>query len=371
MPGIYIHIPFCKSRCRYCDFYSTTLLEKREEYVDALLQEIDLRHSYLPQKQIETIYLGGGTPSLLPIEAIQRILKQINTFYDVEDNAEITLEANPGDLTMQYLTDCRQTGINRLSIGIQSFNSRLLELMGRRHSTEEAINSVKQAQEQGFDNISIDLIYGLPTQTLTEWQNDLDNALKIGIQHISTYCLSYENGTPFTEMLHNGQLPPTDDETANQMYETVIDTLQRHHFMQYEVSNFSLPGFRSKHNSSYWNDIPYIGIGAAAHSYDGNSRQWNTANLQKYIEGIQAQNLYYEKEILTNTDKYNERVMLSLRTLEGLKLNQLSAQEANYCLKQAQPDIDRGLLLLRDGCLTTSLQGRELLNTIIEHLIIA
>lgn len=370
MAGIYLHIPFCKSRCKYCDFFSTTLLEKQERYVDALLQELELRSQYLPDNQIETIYFGGGTPSLLSNEAIQRILAQIHALYNVTENAEITLEANPCDLTAQKTETLRQTGINRLSIGIQSFHPRLLQLMGRRHTAQEARDAVRQAQQHGFDNISIDLIYALPTQTLQEWEEDVQTAMTLNIQHVSTYCLSYESSTPFAQMLQNGLLTPIEDETANSMYESAVGTLQANGFAQYEISNFAKTGFYSRHNSSYWNNTPYIGIGAAAHSYDGQSRQWNIADVQAYTDGVQARNLHYEKEVLTDNDKYNERIMLSLRTANGLDLDSLPEQEAAYCLQQAKHDIDRGLLRLQNNRLTASLQGIELLNRVIENLII-
>ncbi|MCM1035184.1 MAG: radical SAM family heme chaperone HemW [Paludibacter sp.] len=371
MAGIYLHIPFCKSRCKYCDFYSTTLLSKREEYVATLLQEIQLRQDYLPDKQLQTIYIGGGTPSLLTEQSLKQIIEQIRTYYDVLQDAEITLEANPGDLNAQKLYTLRNIGFNRLSIGIQSFQPHLLQLMGRRHLAEDAIRAVKQAQQQGFYNISIDLIYGLPNQTQQEWEADLHTALSLNVQHISTYCLSYENGTPFADMLGKGELTPIDDDRANQMYETAIATLQQHYFTHYEVSNFCKDGFRSRHNSSYWNNTPYIGIGAAAHSYNGQSRQWNIDNLQQYIQGVQTQCLNYEKEILTDTDRYNERVMLALRTAEGIDLTNLSNQEAAYCIEQAQEYIDNDLLELQNNHLTASLKGIELLNRITEKLIIA
>lgn len=372
MAGIYIHIPFCVTRCAYCDFFSTTQLDKREAYIRAVQKELRMRSNYLPHDSIiRSVYFGGGTPSLLRGEDISALLQQIADLYPLSEEAEITLEANPSDLSESYLNTLSETGVNRLSIGIQSFNDGLLHLMQRRHDALTAKLCVKMAKVYGFRNISIDLIYGLPAQTLTQWQDDLSDAVSLDVQHISTYCLTYEKQTQFGKMIAEGKLKETDEDLANRMYETANQVLTSAGFRHYEVSNFCRSGYQSRHNSSYWNNVPYLGLGAGAHSYDGMSRQWNVAHLQQYMEAIRMGVLPYEREVLSKTDLYNERVMLSLRTDNGLALAELSEYERTYCLQQAANDIQRGLLVLtKDGRLVATLGGTELLNRIIENLII-
>ena len=313
MAGLYVHIPFCKRRCLYCDFFSTTLLERREEYVQAVLQEISNRREEAGEP-IRTIYIGGGTPSMLTAEQIRTILAAIGT----KDATEITMEANPGDLTSEYLHAIRQAGINRLSIGIQSFKDELLQLIGRRHTATQAINAVHMAQEAGFDNISIDLMYALPTQTMTLWEEDIESALRMNIQHISCYGLMYEDGTALSHMRDTGDIEPIDEDTENEMYDILCCRLKQAGFTHYEVSNFALPGYEAKHNSSYWNGTPYIGIGAGAHSYVGRTRSWNPNDIDAYINGIKQSNLVRESEQLSDTDLYNEYIMLGLRTCRGI-----------------------------------------------------
>lgn len=365
MAGIYVHIPFCASRCKYCDFYSTTLLDRREEYVQALLQEIKERCSIIPSEHIATVYIGGGTPSMLTTGQIEQIISAIG----VSEDKEVTMEANPQDLSREQLKALREMGINRLSIGIQSFNNGLLQLIGRRHTGITAQQAVREAQAAGFDNISIDLIYGLPTQGMAMWQSDVATALQLGVQHISAYCLSYEDNTTLAHMLQSGKIQAIDDDTENAMYEYLVRTLQANGYEHYEVSNFCLPQYHSRHNSSYWDDTPYIGLGAASHSYNGEQRRWNIADITAYIEGIKAGRPIYEEETLTADNKFNERVMLSLRTAKGLDLQQLSEADAAYCIEQARPWLDKGLLHLIQDRLYASLQGTEILNRIIESFI--
>lgn len=386
MAGIYIHIPFCASRCKYCDFYSTTLLHRREAYVQAVIREAeqrihrenamscaatndaqrDRKRPFHREKgKYQTVYLGGGTPSMLTEEQIGRLTKAIG----IRKGMEVTMEANPGDLTREKLQALRKAGINRLSIGIQSFNNELLQLIGRRHTAEEAEKAVRQAQDTGFDNISIDLIYGLPTQTMSLWKEDIAKALALQVQHISAYCLSYENDTAITRMLQAGTIQAIDDETENLMYETLVQTLQHNGYEHYEVSNFCLPGYESRHNSSYWDGTPYVGLGAAAHSYDGRKRRWNTADLEAYIDGIQRGEPIYEEETLTEDNRFNERIMLSLRTSKGLNLRELSEEDAAYCQETAQPWLAKGLLRREGDRLVASIAGSEILNSIIESFI--
>ncbi len=401
MAGIYIHIPFCKSRCKYCDFFSTTMLDRREEYVAALLQEIELRKEEIARNPIQTIYFGGGTPSLIPAPLLSPLVGKIASLNSYTGEMEITLEANPQDLSLEKLRAYRAIGINRLSIGIQSFQDKHLQLLGRRHSAAEAIQAVRWAQEAGFTNISIDLIYGIPSQTMEEWQADIQQALALNVPHISTYNLIFEEGTRLTQMLLDGQISTADEDLENMMYETIVNTLNDNGYIHYEVSNFCKPNLHSRHNSSYWNNTPYVGLGAGAHSYrmlnteqrtmNSNSnmsrsaavqcpetkwscvraqRNWNISDLDGYITSIQTGVLPQESENLLEKDCYNEKVMLSLRTIWGLDLNSLSTDERAHCLQQAAKYIDTNLLQLNDNHLTASLKGSEILNQIIQDLML-
>lgn len=357
MHGIYIHIPFCKSRCQYCDFFSTTLLDRRKDYVNALIEEWGQRHV----SDIATIYIGGGTPSLLEPDDLSHLLSSL-TVQGAIHPFEITLEANPGDITADKLQAWQAAGVNRLSIGIQSFNDRLLSLIGRRHAAEQAQKAVAMAQQAGLTNISIDLMYGLPTQTMTEWEQSIRKALDLNVQHISCYCLSYEEGTPLFRRLQQGEVTETDEDTLNAMYDTLCSHLQDKGFEHYEVSNFALPEFRSQHNSSYWNDTPYIGLGAGAHSYDGLHRRWNINDIDAYIQGVHSGSAYYEQETLTAEQRHIERIMLSLRTAEGCSVDEV-------CHEKYAPLVEQGLLRLQSDHLVATQQGLHILNRIIEDLL--
>ena len=356
MAGIYIHIPFCKSRCKYCDFFSTTHLEKRSQYVEALLCEWQDRRNEL-RDPTRTLYIGGGTPSTLDIDSLQLIVDslQVNT---VE---EITLEVNPGDVTEEKAAAWRKIGINRLSMGIQTFDDTLLQLVGRRHTAQEARNAVAIAQAAGFDNISIDLMYALPSQTMVQWQNDVSIALQLCVQHISSYGLIYEEGTALTTLLEHGQIEAVDEDTEMQMYDYLVERLTANGYVHYEVSNFALPGRESKHNSSYWNDTPYLGLGAGAHSYDGQTRSWNISDIDQYIEQALSHRLQAEKEELTDEDKHTERVMLGLRTNQGVAVEDVQ-------LDKAQPYLQQRLLKQEGNRLIATTQGWHILNRIIEDL---
>ncbi len=377
--GIYFHIPFCKSRCKYCDFFSTTQLQKRKEYVNTLLQEILLRKKDIQQHPIQSIYFGGGTPSLLDSTDIESLLKSLFIISSPLSIPEITLEANPQDLSLEKLKVYKAIGINRLSIGIQSFHDHHLQLLDRRHNAQEAIQAVQWAQEAGFTNISIDLIYGIPTQTMYEWSEDIHQALALNVPHISTYNLIYEEGTDLTQMLNNGIINTLDEDLENQMYELIVNTLKDNDYIHYEVSNFCKPNYQSRHNTSYWNNTPYVGLGAGAHSFTPNSehqkakaaqRSWNIADLDTYIDSIQHGILPQENEILTPKDCYNEKVMLSLRTIWGLDLTTLSPQEHTHCLLKAEKYLNNGLLAQENNRLIVSLKGTEILNLIIQDLMI-
>lgn len=350
MSGIYIHIPFCKSRCIYCDFYSTTLLHLRQRYVDAVCKEIGQRAD---GSTIQTIYFGGGTPSQLYVHQIKQILDCIRHNFSVAQAAEITLEANPDDINENYLRDLSQIGINRLSLGIQTFNPQRLQFLHRRHTADQAIHAVRSAQNCGFYNISIDLMFGFPDETLEECQNDINTALSLHVQHISAYCLMYEEGTRITQMLQAHEVEEISEENYMRMYNLLIDSLQENGFVQYEISNFSLPGFHSRHNSSYWDGTPYIGFGAAAHSYDIKTRSWNPSDIHIYIIGMEKGEMKPEVEQLDDRTRYNELVMTSLRTAKGLNLSELERifgrERYDYCLQMAKNHLDSNTLEIKDN----------------------
>lgn len=362
MAGIYIHIPFCKSRCRYCDFFSTTQLEKREAYIQAVIQEWQSHQPKWSQQEIRTIYLGGGTPSLIPNESLNLLLHSILSSIDPASVQEITLEANPGDITAENIRAWRAMGINRLSMGVQSFNDRLLQLVGRRHSAEQAIQAVKTAQAEGIINISIDLMYALPGQTMTEWQADIDQALALQVPHISSYGLIYEEGTPLTQCLEQGKISAIDEEEEMQMYDYLVEQLTQHGYEHYEVSNFALPGQYSQHNSSYWNDTPYLGLGAGAHSYDGNMRWWNIADVDTYISQAMNHRLRPEQEVISAAERHMEQVMLGLRTSKGVQCTAVN-------MDKAQAYIAKGYLRLSGEQVVATTQGYHILNRIIEDLL--
>ena len=385
MAGIYVHIPFCKKRCIYCDFFSTTLLEKRDEYIQALLQEIAERKNETGEP-LRTIYIGGGTPSVLTPEHIHSILQAIGT----QDAIEITMEMNPADISLKYLQSIRATGVNRLSIGIQSFQDELLKFLGRRHSAAQAMEAVCTAQEAGFANISIDLMYAIPSQTKAQWLSDIDIALSLNVQHISSYGLMYEEDTALTRLRDAKQITPIDEDLENELYDTLCQRLQQAGFVHYEVSNFALPGYESKHNSSYWNNTPYVGVGAGAHSYITNThtnandplsatndprnntqpvRSWNPDDLNAYINGILAHNLLRESETLTPRDQYNERIMLGLRTSQGIHLSDTNATRER---DEVILDFTRynQLLITQDDRVVVTQKGLHILNRIIEKLMI-
>ena len=374
MSGIYVHIPFCKARCIYCGFFSTTSLEKRDVYVDAVCAEISSRKDYLKGEDVETIYFGGGTPSMLSHQQIDKILSVIYKIYKVRKDAEITLEGNPDDLTPEFLFGLHKMGFNRLSMGIQSFSDRTLRFLHRRHSASQAVSAIHDAVNVGFRNISVDLMFGFPNQTLDEWKEDVNRALELPVQHISAYSLMYDEGTMLTSMLNKGIIKEIDDSLSLEMYKYIVWALKNAGFVHYEISNFCRPGFSSRHNSSYWHSIPYLGVGAGAHSYDGYSRQYNIESLNKYIAGAEP-----IKENLTVNEKYNEFVFTGLRTSEGISLDELSNRFGlacyEYCMVNAHKHIDsRRMVLLSsdagENILKLSPSGIYVSNDIISDLMI-
>ena len=375
MAGIYIHIPFCKSRCIYCDFYSTTRLLDREEYVRCIEQETALRAPAFAQQMaikgdiLKTVYFGGGTPSVLSERHIDDILCNIRSFFRHTKIEEITLEANPGDLSEDKLRGLKEAGINRLSMGVQSFQDTLLHRLSRRHNGEEAIAAVRAARRAGFENISIDLMYGLPEQTMAQWQADVEQAIQLDVEHVSAYCLTYEEGTPLYRMLQDGAVSELDEDLCNQMQDYLEEALEKNGVNRYEISNYAKEGYRSKHNSSYWTGAPYLGLGAGAHSYDGAyCRQWNPDDIGAYMAAIEKGELPLENEILSETDRYNEAVMLGLRTSEGLDLNRFSEADRAQILTESALFLREGLLKQTGEHIRATHAGTRVLNRLIEAL---
>lgn len=358
MAGIYIHIPFCKSRCAYCDFYSTTELPLRTRYVDALIREYELRKHELTEP-VHTIYLGGGTPSQLKTEDVARLLQAL----PVAEVEELTLEANPQDITPEKLTAWRDAGVNRLSIGIQSFHNRTLRRLGRRHDAAAAFRAVDMAKRYGFTNLSIDLMYATPEHTMEEWKDDILEAISLDVPHISTYCLMYEENTPLYDLLKQGRVKELDEELVNRMYALLCEGMREAGYKHYEVSNFARPGFESRHNSNYWNDTPYIGLGAGAHSYDRKVRRANNPDLMAYLGALMKDDVPHTDEVLTDNDRYNEQIMLGLRTSNGVAITEQR-------LKDAQSYLEKGLLVMDNGRLRATQSGLNILNRIIEDLMI-
>lgn len=336
---LYIHIPFCKSRCIYCNFFSSVSLNNKEKYINALCREIELRHKYLNTTKLSSIYFGGGTPSLLRKKDFDRIFGQIKRYFEITPQTEVTIECNPDDIDNDFLQTLRLFPFNRISIGIQTFDDEQLRFLNRRHNGTQAKESIRCLQASGFNNISADLIYSLPSQTIEQWSNDIDTLLSLDIQHISAYSLTYEEGTKLYSLLKNKQISPVSDDDSWLFFTTLRQKLAVAGFEHYEVSNFALSERHSQHNSGYWSGKHYLGIGTSAHSYNGASRSWNISNIPKYCHLIEQGKPFAEQEILSNTDKYNEFVFLSLRTARGIELNRLKsdfgASLADYCLKCA------------------------------------
>lgn len=400
MLGLYIHIPYCKQKCIYCDFYSLATRESKKEYLECLIKEFEQRKQEI-KEEIKTIYLGGGTPSTLNKEELSflftNIFKDKELFSNKKEEIEITFEANPEHLTKDYLNFIKNsTPINRLSIGIQSFNNDDLKTLGRKHTQEQAIEVIRNAQEIGFNNISIDLMFNLPNMTKEKWQNNLNKAISLNIQHISAYSLSVEEGTMLESLIKKGKLTiPSEEEQLNQFDQT-INFLTTNGFDHYETSNYSSimvndkssmvneeclmnNSWRSKHNSSYWNNTPYLGIGASAHSYNGEERIWNIANIKEYIERVKSNKPYSEKETLNEKDKYNEYILVGIRIKEGINPNYIKANFPPTFYKhfqtQAKKLIEEGLLkqenpIKEETPYTLTREGSHLANRIGVNLFI-
>ena len=383
MAGLYIHIPFCKSRCIYCGFYSTTQLEQRQKYVDALCKEMKLRSDHRSEgvkefrssdnteatnnlstcqlvnlsTKINTIYLGGGTPSQLSIAQLEQLFIYINKVYSIGEDAEVTMECNPDDITDDYVQAISRLPINRVSMGVQTFDDNRLRFLHRRHSSENVYNAVERLRQAGINNISIDLMYGFPNQTVDEWRLDIEKAISLNVEHISAYSLMFEEGTPLFKMLESKKIKEADEEQSLEMFNSLIDTLTAAGYEHYEISNFAKPGFRSRHNSSYWQGIPYIGIGAAAHSYDIKTRQWNVYDIDEYIKSIDKGIIPMEYETIDDDTRYNDTITTALRTADGINMASLSTKHRNHCHASAETYIAQGLLELKNNRLRITRKG--------------
>ena len=372
MAGLYIHIPFCRTRCIYCDFHSGVDMSMQERYIDALCREMDMRIEELQGADIETIYIGGGTPSQLGIDLLQQLFDHIAQYVCFDTCKEITIECNPDDLSMQYIAQLGRLPINRISMGIQSFDDNDLRFLHRRHSAQAAIDAVHRCQEAGYNNISIDLIYGLPGQSLEMWQHNIDTALSLHIQHLSAYALIYEEGTALMRLKEQGVVKECDDELSLAMYKTLIERLETAGYRQYEISNFSLPSYEACHNSSYWNDTPYLGLGAAAHSYDCNTRRYNPADTRAYIEKIEHGECCYSEELLSETDRYHDMLLTRLRTRQGIDESAIkqkfSPELIEYLHRMAAPHISQGNMERCNGYLRITRKGLFISDSIISDL---
>ncbi len=371
MSGIYIHIPFCKQACHYCDFHFSTTMKKKEEMVLALAKELQLRTNEFQKESVATIYFGGGTPSVLTPAEIRFLIDVIYENYKVEAVPEITLEANPDDLSEERIAAFAELGINRLSIGIQSFFEEDLQLMNRAHNFEEAKNCLGIATRY-FDNVSLDLIYGIPGMTNERWQQNIETALSFGIPHISSYALTVEPKTALNKLIQTGKVASPNDEVAQEHFMILVETLEKNGFVHYELSNFGKENYFSQNNSAYWLGKKYLGIGPSAHSYDGVSRSWNVSNNTLYLKAIQNEELPNEIEKLTLEDRYNEYVMTGLRTIWGISLvrieEEFGEKYLDYLKKQSQKFIDDGLLSITDDLLKPTLKGKFLTDGIASDL---
>ena len=371
MSGIYIHIPFCKQACHYCDFHFSTSMKKKEEMILGLSKEIVMRKKEFENETIETIYFGGGTPSRLPIADLKLMMDTIYENYTVAENPEITLEANPDDLSTVYLIELSKIGINRLSIGIQSFFEDDLQIMNRAHDSAEAISCLEEATKY-FDNISLDLIYGIPRMSNEKWRKNIETALSFGIPHISSYALTVEPKTALSKLIQTGKIAPPSDDLAQEHFQILVETLEENGFIHYELSNFGKENYFSKNNSAYWLGKKYTGIGPSAHSYNGISRSWNVANNSLYLKAIGKNRLPNETEKLSLVDRYNEYIMTGLRTVWGVSFDKIATEFGNeyvdYLQKQAQKFIKDELLFVENTILKTTKKGKFLTDGIASDL---
>lgn len=372
MAGIYIHIPFCKQKCHYCDFHFSTSLQTKENLLNALQKEILLQKNFLEGEKISTIYLGGGTPSILKQDDLMKLFDVIYQNFPIATDAEITLEANPDDLHTQKIKELKQTDVNRLSIGVQSFQDADLQFMNRAHCAEEALDSIKRVQDAGWENITIDLMYGTPTLSDEDWQHNMQTAIDLNVPHISAYALTVEEDTALHHLIKHKKCAPVEEEKSAMQFMQLMDNLEKAGFIQYEISNFAQKGFYSKHNSNYWRDKNYLGLGPSAHSFNGTFRQWNIANNIRYIQQISQGVVPAETEKMNIKQRYNDYILTKLRTIWGVNTSivksQFSSKYEHFLLNSAQKWIDSDHLLKNNELLTLSKKGKLIANYISSDL---
>ena len=372
MAGIYIHIPFCLQACNYCDFHFSTSLKTKNKIISSIIHELILRKNYLKNDIIETIYFGGGTPSILESSELDKILECLFKYYNVSPFPEVTIESNPNDLNKKKIKNLISLGINRLSLGGQSFNDSQLKILNRTHSSFDVENSIKIAQELGINNINLDLIYGLPKLSVKDWEEDLNKAISLNVTHLSCYCLTIEKGTVFFNKLKKGTLKVASDKNKTDQFLLMRKILINENYIHYEISNFCKQNYRSKHNSSYWNFQKYLGVGPSAHSFNGKTRQWNISNNSKYINSIKNNEVFYEEEVLTRNNIINEFILTSLRKMEGIsnkKLKEITSQKEYSNIKPQINDlVNRSLIFEKNDYYSLTEQGMILCDKITSDL---
>jgi putative oxygen-independent coproporphyrinogen III oxidase len=372
MSGIYIHIPFCRKACLYCDFHFSTNLEGKKQLVNAICKEISRRKDYLENKVVKSIYFGGGTPSLLSLSELEQILAVVYANFIVDAKAEITFELNPEDAALNCLKEIKKLGINRLSIGLQSFNEEELKWMNRAHNAQQNFDCIKIAQQAGFDNISIDLIYGSKFQTPDSWYKTLHTAFSLNTQHISSYNLTVESRTQLNHLIKEKKEKEVDSEMSSQLFDILIEETEKNGFTQYEISNFCKPGFIAEHNSNYWRGLSYLGIGPSAYSYNGVSRRFNVRSNTQYVQAIENNKTFYEEETLTDNDKYNEYILTRLRTQWGCDVKEIETsfggQYATYFLKQLETHKRKNFIEIKQNTVTLNKQGKHFADGIASDL---
>jgi oxygen-independent coproporphyrinogen III oxidase len=375
MAGIYFHIPFCKTHCHYCDFHTSCRLADLPGVMDAEFKELSLRKNYIGSEVVDTVYLGGGTPSLLDFEYLKKIQNSVRSMFQVSDEAEWTLEANPDDLEQKYLFDLQKSGFNRLSIGTQSFDGEILTYLNRRHDAQQAVRSVLLAREAGFQNISVDLIYGIPGLSKEAWERSVDMVIDLDVEHVSAYHLTYHAGTVLYQRLKDGKLSEVPDEVSLEQYEYLIKALKKAGYEHYEVSNFAKPGFYSRHNSAYWKEKKYLGIGPSAHSYDGKTRQWNIRSNPQYVQLINREEQFFEIEELSEAERYNDYIITSLRTIWGIGIRRIDETYndtlAAYFHRALNKYIDSDLVYIENQVLRLTEKGIFVSDRIMEDFFYA
>jgi oxygen-independent coproporphyrinogen-3 oxidase len=371
MAGIYIHIPFCKKLCFYCDFYHVISVNDYSAFIDALLTEASLRRDYLEDETISTIYIGGGTPSVFSVKDLETILNHINNIFRLSEDCEITFEMNPDDVQPVYLDGLRNCKVNRISLGIQSWRDSDLKMLNRRHDSEGAVKALRNTLDAGFDNVTIDLIYGIPGMSLKDWESNLDFSFSFDIKHLSAYHLTIEPGTVFGKMLEKGLISEIDENDSAAQFNTLIEKSENAGFIQYEISNFGKPGYFSIHNSNYWKQVSYLGLGPSAHSFNGYSRQWNIHDLKGYIKSVKTGKPFFESEELDIKKRFNEYIMTSLRTMWGIDLEYVEEsfekEGYDYVVNLSGKYRDYGLMKLEKNSLVLTNQGKLISDNIISE----